>query len=590
MGMSGRTPSGSSNSDTDLVVDPGFELYSGLEERRPQPVPLEVHLYEETSAIRKYIDQENRLYKKVFALTNTQPTAQREVIIGVPAAEYESLQDFCYLNNEIRLDHTLVFQVDEFWAIRSNSALHDLSSYMRESTSAQGQPCPGVDPFALFQPTLASRPSGVESKERFQYFPVHFPPEWPSSSHRIDRIPFCWDFGFLLCRKRAWELACSNPIIDKCWRSLRKVDDAAAGRKGGISPVTWFDFLFACREVARAESARTSKPIAAFDLSILAPESFSCLVLEMWASEIFSKGILQANFCERNWGKESHMGLLDWLDEGADLWNIYERWKKGERSARFRGHWLDLYKVWLLLGATLDLQQIANPTSAFEFRSREADQLAVASRHWYKTASGLADTFSTSDPLVATQLPGMFSVRGDWFLSVSKNSRSLRLAYRAIDLLSSRRANISRMQIGLGLPARDILPVDAYDRSRTRLFKPGLAGERRSVAYEDLRYIGAGKYTGLRWLWRSSLRDYDRHARVFQKWLYRMMILLGQLKLSTGREWIDNFEVVRRLSDAQDDPAQRQKFFSSQQRKSMDAFVKRVAFLVTELKQASPPL
>jgi hypothetical protein len=179
-------------------------------------------------------------------------------------------------------------------------------------------------------------------------------------------------------------------------------------------------------------------------------------------------------------------------------------------------------------------------------------------------------------------------VRGDWFLAVSKNSRSLRLAHRAIDLVSSRRANISRLQLGLGLPTRDMIPPAAFDRLRTRLFKPGINGERRTVSYEDLLYIGAGKATGLRWFWRSGLKDYDRHAKIFQKWLYRLLILFGQLKLASDPGWVDSFDFVSQLNSIVDEPVERAKFFKREW-KSMDAFVKRVAFLITELKQASPP-
>jgi KaiC/GvpD/RAD55 family RecA-like ATPase len=325
--------------DQDLVVDPVFELYSGLEERRPQPVPLEVHLYEETGAFRTYIDQENRLYQKVFASTTMQAGQRREIIIGEPAAEYDSLRDLCYIENEIRLDHTLVFQVDEFWATRPKNALREITSYLREATTAQGRRCPGVDPFVLFQPTLESQPQASETRERFEAFPVHFPKNGTVPTGRVDRVPFTWDFGFLLCRTRAWELESkSNPKVERCWSGLRKTTDLPETRSAKATTVTWYDFLSACAEVARSESARAGTPIPAFDVSLLAPESFSCLVLEMWASEIFNRASRSphAGLCDRDWSMGSQHGLIEWLDEGVDLWKVYQEWKDSVKSINFQ--------------------------------------------------------------------------------------------------------------------------------------------------------------------------------------------------------------------------------------------------------------
>src|SRR5262249_9623181 len=90
----------------------------------------------------------------------------------------------------------------------------------------------------------------------------------------------------------------------------------------------------------------------------------------------------------------------------------------------------------------------------FDFKSKKLDFSAVASRHWYKTASQCPDEITSKEPLVAVRLPGRFSVRGDWFLAVSGGSRSIRQAERALDLLNSRRANVIRLQLGVGLPTR----------------------------------------------------------------------------------------------------------------------------------------
>ena len=193
-------------------------------------------------------------------------------------------------------------------------------------------------------------------------------------------------------------------------------------------------------------------------------------------------------------------------------------------------------------------------------------------------------------------------MRGDWFLAVSRNSRSLQLAHRAIDVLSTRRANFNRMQMGVGLPARDIRPMEVgvslyepnpsevYAGTRTCMFKPGADGERHSVSYADLLYIGADMQAStLNWLWRSRLNNYDRHTRIFQQWLSRMMVLMNQLKVSEGRGWVDSFEVVRQLNSfGQKDGKKRKEFLQKRPLNSMDEFQKRVGYLVMDLKQASP--
>ena len=300
-----------------------------------------------------------------------------------------------------------------------------------------------------------------------------------------------------------------DPNVNRCWGHLRKVSDSDDAREPNTDAtgkrhdrVNWHDFLLACREVARFESARTGTVIPAFDLSLISPESFSCSVLET-ASEM--SGRIRLNLLrevrERNWGGHRHkIGLLEWLDEGPDFSNKYSAWKQGEKI-KFQGHWLTLYKTWLMLGETLDLSSLVDPSNPFEFRHREPNVSAVATRQWYKTASATVNLYSASDPPVCTQLPGKYSVRGDWFLAVSKNSRSLRLAHRAIDILGSRRANITRLQMGVGLPVRDILPTDGNEPYRTCLFKPGPDGEGRTVSYEDLLYIGGGPSSPhLRWV------------------------------------------------------------------------------------------
>lgn len=601
----------------ELVVDPGFELYSGLEERNPKPVPLGIFLYEETPAFRTYIDQENRLYQRVFAplIQSLEGKHERDILIGIPTSEYDSLRDFCYVENEIRLDHTLVFQIDEFWAIRKNKALQDLTLYLTEPTYEDGKRAPGVDPFSLFQPTSNSAEAACSHQACLPVYKQLMPGE------TADRVPFVWDFGFLVCRERAWDYAAAlSPAVKLAWVAMRKVTDSFTpdGSHKRVV-VSWADFLHAARNVAQIESARSGETVPAFDVSLLAPESFACLMLEVWASLLWDSGSKKLlggkGVRDREWAEDRAQSLLTWFSGGLDRRNgeveafpklpddshvflrkfvVNPKRARNEHDLQLNSI-LQFYCSWIMLGEILDVAKLHNKTNAFDFICREADPKAIAARHWYKTASVLADSFSPADPTVAVSLPGHFSVRGDWFLAIARNSRSLRLGTRAVDLISSRRANIARLQSGMGLPVRDILPEKQFGRLRTRLFKAGRNGERRSVSYADIRYIGAddpGGDEAFSWLWRSGLKDYDRHARTFEKWLYRIMIVFAQLKLDKGSDWTDSFQIVKAILGATEgttlgDILKKEKLtkpFES----TMTPLLKRLVFLVAELKQGSP--
>ncbi|MFY9747311.1 MAG: hypothetical protein WAK25_13570, partial [Acidobacteriaceae bacterium] len=587
-------------SDKVLEVDPEFEMYSGLEERRPQPVPLEINVHEETPVFRDYIERENQFYRSVFAPNTNRAGTTRDIIVS--RQHYEGLQDLCYLDNNVRLDHTLVFELDEFWASGPTNALANLSPYLHEITTGSQAGSGAGDPFGLFQPTLLREGGPVSAFARYKSFPQYFRDKSPSEEH-VDRVPFCWDFGFLVCRQRPWELAAStDPQVKTVWDTLRKVSDPKVRDDPKVpdpkvstetrseppertrddkaaqftSPIEWKDFFNACRSVARAESAKHGAVVAPFDLSLLSPESFACLVLEIWWSEI-AKSAFPLGPESRRWEKKRSendqlaKGLIEWLEED-DFDHKYRQWKDGD-DVTFSGHWLALYKAWLMLGECLELSSLAQPSSSFEFCRRPSNLSAVATRQWYKTASAMPNLYSDADPTVLAQLPGRYSVRGDWFLAASRNSRSIRLAHRAIDILSSRRGNISRLTMGIGLPVRDIMPIEidrplseiqpnnVFDGPRTCLFKPGRQGERHTVSYADLLYLSADSHNSpLHWLWRSSLKDYDRHSRVFCQWLCRMMVLMHQLKLSLHREWVDNFAVLDLLSKAETDPTKRRDF------------------------------
>jgi hypothetical protein len=225
---------------------------------------------------------------------------------------------------------------------------------------------------------------------------------------------------------------------------------------------------------------------------------------------------------------------------------------------------LELYKAWLLMIDVLDLGSFADPGNPFEPVVRPVNPNAIAARHWYKSACEFQADASRGST-VPVGLPGHFSVRGDWFLAVATASRSSRVADRALDLLSSRRANFARMQMGIGLPTRDIAD-DCSDVVRTRLRGPVKTGVSSSlganpraqesyrianIAYADLLRLGADPNDDkgeFHWLWRSSFQDYDLLSTIWQKSLVRMAMAWQDLKSEYRNRWITGFEMYDKLN------------------------------------------
>jgi hypothetical protein len=204
-----------------------------------------------------------------------------------------------------------------------------------------------------------------------------------------------------------------------------------------------------------------------------------------------------------------------------------------------------LYKTWLLLSEVFDFDSFLDADDAFILRQGGASSVhAVASRHWYKTACTFSKELYASagihDSLVALRLPGSYSTRGDWFLGYTKSSRSRLLAEHAIDLMSSRRGNITRLQRGLGLPVRDFVGDGKCGEFRTALlcmmeksanYDKQISSPIDFLPYGELCKLGKiKKNSELEWLFRSRIQDYDRLSRPLQKWLARVFRWSGDRK------------------------------------------------------------
>jgi hypothetical protein len=374
-----------------------------------------------------------------------------------------------------------------------------------------------------------------------------------------------WDFGFLLCDRHLWDNAAKPGdtslsdedrkrvanVWDRLWRIGQPREGSArlavfqSSSKKNAPSVTWREFLKACKLIAK----HTRYACQPFDLDLLASESFSCLVLEVWMSELYECAV------RRNKPFYAETTTAPWEPRvrrhDSDAWSLAEMLA----DSAFRRA---LYRTMLLLDEVFAPDQFTDVNLVLT--ERAANPQSVASRHWYSTAASAMAESDRKDRVLA-RLPGRYSMRGDWFLAVARGSRSPRLGERAIDILCSRRANVIRLQTGLGLPVRDLFEPaskrpDATEirrqEYRTNLIYKKPDGAELPIMYEHLRDLGAhdcvdkmGK-PDFYWLWRSTIKHYDLQARIWQKWLCWLVkewrMWPRPTEPSTGDDqWWDNF-------------------------------------------------
>jgi hypothetical protein len=682
---------GERKTDRALIVDPHFELYLGLEKGQPEPVPLEIHLYAETDNVRKYIDAEEIFLRNVFTPVPPDDSSKESVVIKkTETADYLALRDSCHLQRDTRTDHTTILQVDEFWWLRKPHQrragafrqqwdyLNAVTTTPKENQKEKEKPArkgpnqknqkyvytsdPVTDPFGVFQPPpFANKDNEAREKRRLNFFDddcgyefleirerqkqkqerhnqnknsydedTHTEEEIREESY-IDRIPFTWDFGFLLCNEKAWREAGELEIphytsekkdrVKDIWDRLVKANRTT---QSGALAVSWREFLAASKVVANVQSYRTSTSASTFDFTMLTPESFSCLILEMWCSEVFDclteyktgrkgeraesrlKGMLD-RVGRRAWSFDLSIvqprTLLDALqhERGRSLEEILIQRRK---SHRVRGFSLELYKVWLLLLESLTLTDLVDTSSHFHwnFKSKDVSVNAVSARHWYKTASSFMDSLSPEQlesSWLPVRLPGHFSVRADWFLAVAGGSRSNRLADHALDLLSSQRSNVTRLQQGVGLPTRDLffkqfLNGNESNREsfklRTHLISANEENSLTNVLYDELQKVGAGRGDPqFHWLWRSRISAYNRQSRIWHKWLNRCVLWWNSWRQRYGSNWTEGFKVYDIVKDAEFNSPKRREELKKLNLESWNKFGELRDILIAELEEVNIP-
>lgn len=544
-----------------LWLDPHFELYKGLDEQTPKPVPMEVRLFSGSPAFDNYADQLRGLLDRLFG-----QDANASVLIPEDRAEYADLRDFSNLHGDTLRDHTIVMQVDEYWRNAADSDCQ-AQDYLEQFSQVPGDSgelmtSQSNDPFRLYQLESPISEHSLKCKRQFFAVPGYTDngEPWHSSKAqawwtRVPGVPYLWDFGFLLLRVRAWKGAIKNLPNPREAGLVDYVFSAIAGVFGnpdsGLNrdAVTWRDFFKACSLVSSWHNRPHWPELQPFDLDMVTHQSFACLVLEIWASELMdlNSGLAKKAFptCRHSWNQAPSLhkdfGFVRMLAES-------EPGSASEPEPRYFR--LALFRAWMLLSEILPAKELT--TDLHQLAHRQSPHTAVAERHWYSTGSSAWKRVGGDNPVIPARLPGNFTTRGDWFLVVGKESRSLRLGERAIDLLCRRRANAERLEAGIGLPVRPVI-YDAWHTDASKPYAETLTamanfergGRRRIVRYGDfLEQLAPvaekrqhsqpeaaiakdeqkSRSDEFRWLWRSRILDYHRHDRIWEKWLGRLLV------------------------------------------------------------------
>jgi KaiC/GvpD/RAD55 family RecA-like ATPase len=361
------------------IVDPNLELYSNLQEGRPKLVPLEVRLFNETIGCKRYLEETDKFLVEFLGGRDSEAEQLLVSAKGISLSDYDVLKDLCATPQLATLTKTLVVQVDGFWNLRPGGDLRNMKDYLTRSLLLKSQKSSDLeDQFSMFKPSLANSEidnSGLNEQHvgaaRLEYFQIPFrarsgaAPTYAtrlSRSHPgMDRVPYTWDFGFLLCRRDLWYRQISRSQSgshgDSPSQLLERLRIGSPARtsnqRGKQQPhVSWFDFLRVAEMVARSSAEATGSVVPILDLGEESPNSIDSLVLEIWFSEILAEltnpggaktgptrheflktvaGDLRHGMAEPNGSSKAPVlagGLLSllspWGDAALKMWRIHE--------------------------------------------------------------------------------------------------------------------------------------------------------------------------------------------------------------------------------------------------------------------------
>ncbi len=544
-----RPPHLKNNQSWKVAVGRAFELYEGLEkgEDPPRYVPLRVHLYAGSQTAQTYIEDIRFLFEKMTNASEQSPS----VICDEDPGNYERLREFTELQGVARYPYTLVLQVDEFWSRSHSMQLQDQHAFLDAETSEVSYRRDNSsgsfvvdkvynyitdDPFHLFQPTEAMHVANIASLEgseeplqtktlrRSDFFSTtgYDLPELLKREPHVQKVPYAWDFGFLMVNRTAWQGSSDHR---NTWDQFTTLDtdagataDPGLAMKGG-NVLDWRKLAEQCNDIALARNrslANNQHHYVPFAVAPEIQETISCLFFEIWASEI-DKDLHSSNG-KMGTHPSGHRHTIDDVfphsREEHSIWNLAEILTCFNEEA----HRALLIMAALLPPEVMTDENIAKPQN-------EGNRIPVAFRTWYSAAHTTQEPRRVNDIYIPARLPGSRSVRGDWFLATARGSRSYQMGERAIDLLTSRRANILRLQYGIGLPVRDANQLATENDSHQELWTPlwhhdESDNRTHKVKYHELVQLGMREgEDAFRWLWRSRIRQYDRHARLLRRWI-----------------------------------------------------------------------
>lgn len=551
-----------------LEVDSHFLMYSGLEEGNPRRIPLVVRLfsgYPESAAA----DEGARHYPAVVKEAMEQVFASdgpHDIVKFEPLHSYHTYASFATWLDDSRLDYSLVFQIDEFWSPNERGdQLMDLTRYWT-------QPLGNSDIYNVFKP---HPDAGAKAFSHLSKDPASTLPAFiritSSADHaeqmvkptrqaffirnsvleaggakakQIDRIPYLWDFGFILASTDAWYEARDLPLdvnasvvrgylpgeartVGEVWERLCLQSDRFEDERipKDDNPVSWQDFFNACRVVSRRTSTLP------FHVDMAVGESVLSLLFELWAS-IDARAVGSA---ADPWFREAQKLAL--MDSGNRV------------SARM----LVETQCPSLYLAMLEWLSVCGHFESHRRALRVRDGVDVnsvaAERHWYSTASTAMERAGRQ--LSVLRLPGVVSTRGDWHLAVAGGSRSELVAHRALDILSSRPLSLNRLAAGVGLPVRDALSDRHIGSVLTALRRKDKRTDRlEGISYQELLEAAPdatpGKLAAFR---RGWLRGYSGDSTFLQRWLARAF----EQKHLWSMPAVASIEVRRELESALSD-------------------------------------
>lgn len=493
-----------------VVLDPHFEMYLLDENGNFTEIPLKVSLHDFPS-LGIYAKEANRLLKQHFR------GQEADILNYQGEGTYDYLREIATSSNRMRWTNTYVVAVDEFWSRGGKCGLADMSEYLTSVATEQS------DPFRVHRQSKERRHS-FDHRSAIESHPVLTDPKpVPHSEksitgrHRL--VPFTWDFGFLLVHSNLME------ELERLYEQDIREGGFIGSRRG---PCSW-------RNLLRLESTLRIGRHSIVDLDCTTRENLTCFFLEVLYSFLREDLNLsgQAAHADQRGLDDSWANLHGSAKDVAGLRGTKRTLESLLESASGGGPadssaFVAITETLLFLALILPVDSLVTEESFYRVKRRPASKDSLISRHWYSTACSFAAGHAQEE-FRALPLLGSFSTRGDWFLGVAEGSASLRLGFRAIDLLTSQAGNATRLLSGVGLPVRGWV-----DKEDERLMRTGLevgAGERRErLSLQQVTELSQP----VSWLWRSSLVGYDRYCVILSQWILKMLVSISAGKCPHG--------------------------------------------------------